>query len=560
MTDETEEPSAVDARIILYSRDGKTPKEIAALVKLSERQVYRIRNRWRTRWDTTAQAPKPLTQNMPSQQGTLTNLTNSNSNSQLDSDPFNVDPAREFCQLYLTSTDERTRLKCLEQLASLQAKNLYVSSKPLETTPTWTRPDFLTPKQLEVIEIGFEGSMLLYGDRQTGKSTAWFVAAVEMMVSQKTNWLFMGATGISGRKIISKLIRENPSMKPVLTDVTQTGFKTYNGAVFEIKDATIASVKGQTANVILDEFDQMLEHEDVRECLARLLPVFRSIPNAHLWLIANRGGQIFESVMDVFARHCVPVVILTAQDAPHIAAAGNDDFLHDMISTIAGDGVANQQLLNEPLDLEETFPNCGTCFGNALYNIEATDIARVVGVDPGFKHPTAIFVAAMDKWHVIHEICTIELSGDVSSEEYILNKVESLATEYAAEIVCESNSGALHWAKYWRSKGLRVSMQNFGGPNVFNSRAGFCSVARKFIKLSRLKLSSVKLRNQMVMYDPERNREAAKGDSVDAMLHCIWRLNSYDSDVGNGGRQVQSDNRYSLSGDIGGSDEFCFGT
>ncbi len=444
-----------------------------------------------------------------------------------------------------------TLLKIALQLEALKPK-IPTQTDITEPLP-FRRPAFLNPRQHEIIDNLVEASqdgaetpkllhLLVPGGRQTGKTTAIWCGILESMVFHPgEQWHFICSNGNNARNLHYK-VKSDPNLiefRELYFQDTKTVTSLRNGSTFMCHNTTVDDVKGCTGNIWLDEFDQIVEHNP--QVFAAAINLLRSSVNLRLVISCNRGGAVYEVVMNAMEEFPDRVVIIPLENthSPHIQAAGHDAFLGKVMEAVMSEEYARAQLYNERMSTSDAFDLQTVMAAFVTHdhesnrrteslNIGQWDDDVVIAVDPGFKHPTGVFIGAIRGGHLI-EVRSHEFKGEEVGEETIKAVVAEWALEThrpspsrPAHIVIESNSGGLHWLKHWQSLGIPVHTQNFAGDTSVLSRESFCRTARTLLSNHRVHLKNPVLQRQLATYNPSISKEKNKGDLADAFLHACW--------------------------------------
>lgn len=435
----------------------------------------------------------------------------------------------------------------------------FLNEATTKEVPTYTRPPMLNAKQnqiIDTIELDNVRLVAIEGPRRSGKSNCWFVAARELGFCGYTHWGLWGAKEDSASIILRQMSQDKVSRDQIGPLIAQNSIAT----ILRFKDgvdirahATVpADAKGFAyMGVIIEEADQVIaKHPDV---IGIILGIMRSEPNMKIILVMNRDSGPYKLVRDALLnderlREKCRFFTLDEVDSPHIAATGNDDIIEPLMRALVGKDKTDEQLHNIESQDGELFNvnammHCFNEYDEWMRHVHLLDDAgqrtrkrparTVVSVDPGFGHPTGIFVASMIENHIYEEesweYCGKDDRGVSVTEDFIKTRVAELARKYGAHIICESNSGGLFWMQFWKQyAGLKgVYAQNFGGEGKANDRVVFVKKMNQLIEEQRFHFKSDDLRTQLMIYNPaerDTTENSGKGDKADASIHAVWFL------------------------------------
>jgi len=408
-----------------------------------------------------------------------------------------------------------------------------------ETRPNWFRPSCLYDKQNEIIDYindTMTQVIAITGPRRTGKSTSWYVGVHEAIYEGKRKyWGLWGATEKGAAKILTDAWKDQLTLeetKPLHVSKTFSKLTFFNGGTIEVNATTISGSKGFAyQGVILTEFDQILK--DNPDAVASIAGILRSEPNLKIILDMNMGSGAYHLLMDKFRQEKyhtrVKVVELLTEDVGHLDTE-RDELVADIMECAMGQDYVDEQIHHIETHTGDSFPaaliiEAMNGYDDFMENIKGRRYICCLGVDPGFAHPTGIFVAGYYRGHIF-ELESMELRGKDTSEDRIKAIVAEMAREYGAEIVCESNSGGLHWVKEWNDKyNLRAITQNFSSNQLdYSSRPSMMRIVRELFEQHRLHFYSDRLRQELLIYNPDKDKNDSKGDLADAFIHTIFRL------------------------------------
>lgn len=415
----------------------------------------------------------------------------------------------------------------------LEHPALFIKQAPLK----YDRPTFLNPRQNDIIDlIQMYKIIFIEGDRRTGKSTAGWVAVTELVINGTLKWDMWAGKEQSAIRLHHDMYRDpllHAMNQKLVASHTAKKTKWINGGELNIHATTVIDSKGIGGDgIILEEFDQIIKKNP--EAIAAIFAILRDKPDMKMILLANQGSGAYKLFKEIFKdkqfEKDIKFVTLTYEHSPHIQLAGNDPLISKVLKATMGTEYMKSQLANE-----ESFE--GEAF-NAVRVSEAiesyddfmksmgnnTPIDAVIGVDPGFAHATGVFCCGVYQGHIF-EIESHQLYGKNTSEDSIKAVVTDMAKSYGAKIVCESNSGGLHWLRHWKNQGLYARAQNFASDSKpRDSRSYYMRQLKLLLEQHKFHFCNTDLRNQLLIYDPDKNKLDAKGDLADAALHAIHRL------------------------------------
>jgi hypothetical protein len=427
--------------------------------------------------------------------------------------------------------------------------------------PRYRRPDRLNPRQHEIIDgVQLPGVKiaLIEGDRRTGKTNIAFLVVNEQMLSGKKRVGIMGAKLESTQAILRNMIADQltrDAINPMLAYSVADKAVFLHGGVIRTMATTVSSAKGLDFDVLwIEEFDQILKDNPI--VFGTILPILRAQPAMLIVMTANRDTgayklfrEWFEKEADPEVRDMVKFYTITAEQCPHIKEANNDKLIEPLMELVVGRDKTQEQLHNiesfsgevfnahalmEALNTYDDWMMHHELVDATLHRTTRRPLATVVGVDPGFGNPTGIFVVSWYKNHFYEEHSEMIHGrgdkGEMVSEDQLKARVETLARQYGAQIVVESNSGGLWWANHWRGKGLHVDTRNFASPGSANDRESHIRELNMLLEEQRFHYKNPQLRDMAIIYSLDEKGKAANeehGDLVDACLHGIHWLMSY---------------------------------
>ena len=404
--------------------------------------------------------------------------------------------------------------------------------------PQWFRPQVLYSKQHQITDAINDSTtqiIAITGPRRTGKSTSWYVGVHEAIYEgQRKYWGLWGATEKGAGKILNDAWRDTltlTSTRPLHTAKTFHKLSFFNGGEIEVNATTITGSKGfKYHGVILTEFDQILH--DNPDAFAAIVGILRSEPDLKLILDMNMGSGAYHLLMDKLSQEKyhgrVLVIELLTEDVSHLDAE-RDDLVADMMECAMGEDYVQEQLLHIETHTGDAFPagliiEAMNGYDEFMVSVDQKKYITILAVDPGFGHPTGIMVVGVYRGHVF-ELESMELRGKDTSEDRIKAMVAELGKDYGAHIICESNSGGLHWIKEWNEKyHLRANAQNFSSNQLdFSARGNMMRIVRELLEAHRVHFCSDKLRQELLIYNPDKDKNDSKGDLADAFIHAVYR-------------------------------------
>lgn len=405
---------------------------------------------------------------------------------------------------------------------------------------TYIRPPMLNPKQHQIIDCMCDQKtkvIFVEGDRRTGKSTAWITGAIENIFNgDRTKIGLWAATEETCNKIHRDAVTDNltwDSWKDLVLSHTakRTRFRV-NGGIIETHATKMSDASGlQYDIVVIDEFHQVLR--DNAEAFATIAGITRSEPNLKIVLVCNKGQGAYEAFKDelkpLIKKGVAKFFTLEKKDTTHITEEA-DEISDVLMRASMGDDFADSQLKNITTHAGDPFPpkliiDAMNGYDEFMEKLGQVAYFACVGVDPGFSHPTGVFVMGVYRGHIF-ELESMELAGKDTSDERVKAIVSELATDYGGHIVCESNSGGLHWIKAWNEEwGHTAYAQNFAGPqtDAFH-RMNMIRMIRDLMTQHRLHICSRKLKKQLLKYNPDKDKNDSKGDLADAFIHAAFYL------------------------------------
>lgn len=417
--------------------------------------------------------------------------------------------------------------------------------------PQWERPDCLNPRQHQIMDaITDETTQIIVveGDRRTGKSTAvWLAIHEDIYNGTRKTWGFWASTEKTATKIHSDVYMDTISIRetaPLHKGHTQKITKILDG-VFSVNATTVSDSSGKAFDGIwIDETHIVLK--DNPSVLATIAGIIRSEPHLKLVLSMNKGTGAYvilmEKLQPLFENGRAQFFTLERADTTHITDEANE-VCSILMEASMGQDFVDLQLNNQAHPETEPFPapliadamNSYKDFMASVKGIVPSIV--VVGVDPGFGHPTGVFTIAAYREH-FYEIDSMMLKGKDISEDRLKAIIYNIANETGATIVCESNSGGLYWMQHWRQLGINTIAQNYDGVATKPTfRSNMMRIVRELLSQHKIHFKSDDLRNQLLKYNPDKDKNDSKGDLADAFIHAVFY--AYNNTVGaNGGKNV----------------------
>jgi len=407
-----------------------------------------------------------------------------------------------------------------------------------ESKPLWFRPKVLYPKQHQICDFLNDNEtqiIVITGPRRTGKSTSWYVGVNEAIYDGlRTQWGLWGATERGASKILTDAWKDqltSDATRPLHTAKTFSKLNFFNGGLIEVNATTVTGSKGfKYHGIIMTEFDQILK--DNPDAVASIVGILRSEPNLKLMLDMNMGSGAYHLLMDKLSKEKykgrVQIIELLNEDVQHLSVE-RDELVADIMECAMGQDYVDEQMKHIESFTGDSFPpkliiEAMNSYDKFMLTVAKKKHLCVIGVDPGFGHPTGIFVLGAHRGHLF-ELESMELRGKDTSEDRIKALVAELAIDYGAEIVCESNSGGLHWIKEWNDKyNLRAISQNFSSNQLdYSARGSMIRIVRELLETHRIHFCNDRLRQEMLIYNPEKDKNDSKGDLADAFIHAVYR-------------------------------------
>ena len=309
--------------------------------------------------------------------------------------------------------------------------------------------------------------------------------------------------------------------------------------------------------IIIEEADQVIkDHPDV---LATILGILRSEPRMKIILVANRDTGVYKIIretlnnpLNVKLREKCKFFTLTSDDAPHIAATGNDEIIEPLMEALVGREKTAEQLHNVESTAGEIFPARALADAINTYDewlldngiIDATGSKRmaplctIIGVDAGFGDSTGVFIESLYGDHVYEEESVMFTGKDPKGkykpqanevmEDDIKTFVATKAKEYGASIVISSDSGGRWWGQDWEINNfLTVQYINFQPDGKLGDCESMCRELNHLITSGRFHFKNPELRTQLTIYNKLKRREQKSrnhGDLADACLFATWKI------------------------------------
>ena len=414
-----------------------------------------------------------------------------------------------------------------------------------KTLPEWERPRILNNRQNEIVDAICDDStkvIFIEGDRRTGKSTAVYVAINENCWNGKrTKWGMWAQTENSCIKIHNDMYYDKITWDEThkLTrghSAKKTRF--INGGLLETHATKPSDSSGQMyTGIWIDEFHLVLRESS--EAVATIAGIIRSEENLKIVISCNRGAGVYEAFKDMLSpfrrRGTAKFFTLLKSDTKHITEE-NDELTRAFMVAAEGEDFAKRQLDNEHTGVGDPFPwatlqPCLTTLDVIMEAVENKNYTSAVGVDPGFMHRTGVCHLVYYQSN-IYELESLLIGGKETSEERLKVLIKEMAYEArnrsqpsGAMIKCESNSGGLHWMRFWSNSGMRTEASNFGSDDSARSNHAMVKRIVDFMHQGRVHLYSDDLKKQLLKYNPDKGKDDEnKGDLADAFIHAAYHL------------------------------------
>jgi hypothetical protein len=413
-----------------------------------------------------------------------------------------------------------------------------------------------SPKQEEIMNAMQVTHCGLEGDKQTGKTTCTYAGIIEDCIMNETHWHFFAQNGNNASRLYIKARDDKPTqyLKPYYAaeSATRCTVKNILGTIsmFEIHNTTVNDVSGCTGNVWIDEVDKVLK--DNPRVIATAVALLRSNPKLRLIFTMNKGSGTYKLLLEKLQKWAegsttiqLQFLLLEKKDAPWAQNqdAGElnerDEFIGDIMQVCMGEEFVKQQLENADTGSGDAFNYTSLEDAFALYETYLRHLngkypaLRYMTIDPsGTGHPFGVFIGGynpLTNEHIEIESCEIQM-GDVDPVTHELWSPQKINTwllakvrEYGIKkVAIESNSGGQQIAIFLRANGIECIMQNFGAPNSPFSRSNFLKLANHFLDERKVVLKNQKLKSELTIYNPAKDKDKFKGDVADAFLHYIW--------------------------------------
>ena len=431
--------------------------------------------------------------------------------------------------------------------------------------PRYRRPDVFSDKQNYVVDCIVNSDkkiIMVEGDQRTGKSTAVFDALHELVLEfdHPIKIDYMAGKGGSGgtggaQRILDDLMRDmilQECNNQLIAYKTNKFVEYFNGSRIIAHETTVADIKGSDSEVtVCEEMDVAVKNSP--EAVMSLLLTLRARQDAKIILVANMDTGVYRLITNVLSdpkwADDVEFITMTNEDAPWIAAAGNDPLLMELSDALVGEEFTQRRFMNIDMGEDEMFnphdlQDALDSYNQFIIDHELYDDGRgnqplrvVIGVDPGHGHASGVWMGAIYRDH-IYEILSFKRVGETAkaikgqgkvirqSQWWLIEKVGMLAQEYNAWIFCESNSGGLEWIDSWnKMPDVRAFPSNFGGKGQKNDEFLFIKKLSKLMEEGRFHFKNQDLMRESITYDPRISRGIErKGNLVDACLHAVWHL------------------------------------
>ncbi len=422
-----------------------------------------------------------------------------------------------------------------------------------EQKPPISIPKILNPKQLEIsAAITDENTqfVIIEGDRRTGKSTiVWWAIHEDIWNGTRKEWGMWAAIEQTAIKIHSDVYGDVITWKE--TSVMHRGHTQKRTAILDggltINATTVSASSGKKYEGIwIDELHTVLA--DNPKVLATIAAILRSEPHLKMVLSMNKGTGAYEVFLDDFKDMIISgrakFFTLEKSDCEHISDEA-DEACRILMTAAMGEEFAQLQLDNVANETGQPFPprlimECMSEYDSYIDgiqdHIDKMEYMATVGVDPGFTHATGYMCLGLYRG-TIFELESGMLKGKNNDEERIKAVIGEVADSHCANIRSESNSGGLHWMKFWREVlGIDATASNFNSsPNSAFSRTNMIKLVRGMMNLHRIVFFNSDLKRQLLKYNPEKDVNDSKGDLADAFIHAAaYLILNYCSHTTNG--------------------------
>lgn len=433
-------------------------------------------------------------------------------------------------------------------------------------------PEWLYEHQREMLKRMRAGNIMCWGMRQlTGKTTTALVACYEKMYENPgLQIIHISASEKLSKELIGK-INSDPLVWEVWENQIKSNYREsktlMNGSKLLLRPCKYAAVQGLTGGLWIDELDKILREKETRQAFAAILPIVirPMIDNkAFIWITCNQAQgagaaqfEYFKTVLSKFG-NVFPICEIAEPTAitkkrelvqlnefnVEIPQAGVEreewfkNMMYELQVSIADEEFAKAQMLNIYDDMSGLWNSADLVEAFDTYNEEDLPewpLNVIEAVDPGAQHGTGVFICSMDTSGHIYELFAHKYFHTQISEERFKQVMMDKYDEFGVKLgLCESSYGGLFWIDHWRGKGYSFQAANFG---TANPRTGETSNATKaverhykervvkyLLEKKRLHLHNRTLFKEFSLYNPTENKEAGKGDILDAALHAIFEI------------------------------------
>lgn len=422
--------------------------------------------------------------------------------------------------------------------------------------PPYKRPEQFHPKQHAIVEAILNPKIkyiFVEGTQRAGKNTAILAGLHELILTYpKKVWQFdiMVGKGKHAQRMLRNMANDRilkAQNTALLATVLNSYILWFNGSRLDSHDTTVADIKGADCDVgWVDEFDVAIKKD--AKAVMSLIFTMRANLNLKAIFSANVDRGLFVIMQDLFkkkamSRNDAVFISINNEDAPHVAAAGNDDMLMAMSDALVGTSFTKMRLknefdgtgdqfdtthINDSYDIYETF-----CVGEDLTpeTMKNKPDITILAIDPSNTgHPFGWYLGGIIHKYLF-EIASgmmqmgIDNQGQKWTPERINQFFLKICREYHVKyVVIENNTYGAALAIFLIQHGIRVEFQNFGGQGKSNDRENFLSVVRTVFANHIIANKNYDLKPQLVIYDPVvRDKEDYKGDIADAFIHFVWK-------------------------------------
>lgn len=540
-----------DEQINLLQQTFKTKKR-NTLIQSKNRVLKRLvsgdrsqSNDKKTRLDTTIPSEKVATNRI-------------NSNIQLPQIDINTDPI-QLAKIGLISQIAQGNTKAMEFI--LQNQSLFYQKapdyhyiRPIQAIDKEGNEQiYLNERQQEIIDCILDETtkvILIEGDRRTGKTTSWFYGMLENMIEGKRKkWGFWAATEQSCMKLHRDAVNDPKFFKyhgHLIQKFSGKKSSYLDGSCYIETHATkMSDASGlQYQGIIIDEFQQVIT--DNPDAFAIITGITRSEPNMKFLLVCNQGGSAYylakKKLKLLFDKGIAKYFKLEMCDTVHITEE-QDEITRALMGMAASSSMVKAQLDNVYDASGDVFYSASIEWAYHNYkSIMQLDkqmaTMKIMCVDPsGAGHPFGWFIGACNSggrffWEL--ESGEMQLASSLddleSREKWSQERIDAFLIAKAKEynvnlVIIESNmSGPAMLLKFLQNS-LTCLHQNFGPKASESSRDNMIGIARHIMDSHCLILKGESLQDSLLRYDPDKETKyKRKGDSADAMIHCLFKL------------------------------------